>query len=204
MSCRSEVELARTGMGPYQDGQRRSTRRHRQGTPDTGLVGDERPTGRGGFRQVLLSPEASGSGSGYEGRRTTGSVARPVSEGFRHCFERDVTEGRSMSWYIDLDEGNLEDEITLGPIRNVDCRRAHKHSRMPPPDRDRTGSSHSRKASSSSGWQTRSVSEQTPTNSDFVDIWSAGTNPSPRAWNRGRQWAHDQRKHFESDRHRFG
>jgi hypothetical protein len=73
-----------------------------------------------------------------------------VSEGFRHCFERDVTEGRSMSWYIDLDEGNLEDEITLGPIRNVDCRRARKHSRTPPPDRDRTGSSHSRKASSSS------------------------------------------------------
>jgi hypothetical protein len=31
-----------------------------------------------------------------------------------------------MSWYIDLDEGNLEDEITLGPIRNVDCRRSHK------------------------------------------------------------------------------
>src|ERR1700722_2554523 len=57
---RSEVELARTGMGPYQDGRLRSTRRHRQGTPDTGLVGDERPTGRGGFRQVLLSPEASG------------------------------------------------------------------------------------------------------------------------------------------------
>jgi len=25
-----------------------------------------------------------------------------MSEGFRHCFERDVTEGRSMSWYIDL------------------------------------------------------------------------------------------------------
>jgi hypothetical protein len=40
-----------------------------------------------------------------------------------------------MSWYIDLDEGNLEDEITLGPIRNVDCRRAHKHSRTLPPDR---------------------------------------------------------------------
>jgi hypothetical protein len=74
-----------------------------------------------------------------------------VSEGFRHCFERDVTEGRSMSWYIDLDEGNLEDEVTLGPIRNVDCRQAHKHSRTPPPDRDRTGSSHTRKASSSSG-----------------------------------------------------
>jgi hypothetical protein len=49
----------------------------------------------------------------------TGSVARPVSEGFRHCCEHDVTEGRSVSWYIDLDEGNLEDEITLGPIRNV-------------------------------------------------------------------------------------
>ena len=73
-----------------------------------------------------------------------------MSEGFRHCFERDVTEGMSMSWYIDLDEGNLEDEITLGPIRNVDCRRAHKHSRTLPPDRDRTGSSQ-RKASSSSG-----------------------------------------------------
>jgi hypothetical protein len=55
-----------------------------------------------------------------------------------------------MSWY-DLDEGTLEDEITLGSIRNVDCRRVHKHSRTPPPDRDRTGSSHSRKASSSSG-----------------------------------------------------
>jgi hypothetical protein len=47
-----------------------------------------------------------------------------------------VTEGRSISWYIDLDERNLEDGITLGPIRNVDCRRAHKHSRTPPPDRD--------------------------------------------------------------------
>ena len=46
-----------------------------------------------------------------------------MSEGFRHYFERAVTDGRSMSWYIDLDEGNLEDEITLGPIRNVDCRR---------------------------------------------------------------------------------
>ena len=55
-----------------------------------------------------------------------------MSEGFRHCFERDVTEGRSMSWYIDLDEGNLEDEITLGPIPNVDFRRAHRHSRTPP------------------------------------------------------------------------
>ena len=62
-----------------------------------------------------------------------------------------MTDGRSMSWYIDIDEGKLEDEITLGPIPNVDCRHAHKHSRTPPPDRDRTGSSHSRKASSSSG-----------------------------------------------------
>jgi hypothetical protein len=53
-----------------------------------------------------------------------------------------------MSWYIDLDEGNLEDEITLGSTRNVDCRRAHKHSRAPPPDRDQTGSSHSRSSSS--------------------------------------------------------
>ena len=45
------------------------------------------------------------SGSGYEGRRTTGSVARPMSESFRHCFEGAVTEGGSMSWYIDIDEG---------------------------------------------------------------------------------------------------
>jgi hypothetical protein len=29
---------------------------------------------------------------------------------------------------------------------------------------------------------------QTPTNNDFVDIWSAGTNPSPPALNCGRQW----------------
>ena len=39
-----------------------------------------------------------------------------MSEGFRHCFERDVTEGRSMSWYIDIDEGKLEDEAMLGSI----------------------------------------------------------------------------------------
>ena len=35
-----------------------------------------------------------------------------MSEGFRHCFERAVTDGRSMSWYIDIDEGKLEDEIS--------------------------------------------------------------------------------------------
>jgi hypothetical protein len=40
-----------------------------------------------------------------------------VSEDFRHCFERDVTEGWSMSWYFDIDEGRLEDEITLGRVR---------------------------------------------------------------------------------------
>jgi hypothetical protein len=111
-----------------------------------------------------------------------------VSEGFGHCFERDVTE----------------DEITLGPIRmwlavgpisirvrglRTATERAAVIQEAPRP---------------AAVWQTRSVSEQTPTNSDFIDIWSAGTNPSPWAWNRGRQWAHDQRKHFESDRHRLG
>jgi hypothetical protein len=64
-------EVKSNSLGPrwvYQDGRRRSTRRHRQGTPDTGLVADERPTSSGGFRQVFLSPEASGSGSCYDGR----------------------------------------------------------------------------------------------------------------------------------------
>ena len=35
-----------------------------------------------------------------------------MSEGFRHCFERAVIDGRSMSRYIDIDEGKLEDEIS--------------------------------------------------------------------------------------------
>ena len=78
-------------------------------------------------------------------------------------------------------------------LRDVDCRRPISIRVRRRPDRDRTGGSHSRNASSSSGrgWQTRSVLEQTPTNSDFVVIRSAGTNPSPPALNRGRQWAHD-------------
>ena len=98
-----------------------------------------------------------------------------MSEGFRHCFERDVTEGRSMSWYIDLDEGNLEDEITLGPIPNVDCRHAHKHSRTPPPDRDRTGSSHSRKASKLQRIVTSSISGQ-PERIRVLGLGIAGAN----------------------------
>ena len=35
-----------------------------------------------------------------------------MSESFRHCFEGAVTEGGSMSWYIDIDEGKLEGEIS--------------------------------------------------------------------------------------------
>ena len=35
-----------------------------------------------------------------------------MSEGFRHCFERGVTGGGSMSWYIDIDDGKLEGEIS--------------------------------------------------------------------------------------------
>lgn len=62
-----EVELPRTGWGPHQDGRLRRARRYRQGAPDPGLVGDERRADRGSFRKILLSPEASESGSGDEG-----------------------------------------------------------------------------------------------------------------------------------------
>jgi len=37
-----------------------------------------------------------------------------VSEGFRHCFVRDVTEDRSMSWYIDLGQPERIRVLGLG------------------------------------------------------------------------------------------
>jgi NAD(P)-dependent dehydrogenase (short-subunit alcohol dehydrogenase family) len=55
------------GWGPHQDGRRRRARRPPQGAPDPGLAGNERRAGRGRFRTVFLSPEASGPGSGDEG-----------------------------------------------------------------------------------------------------------------------------------------
>jgi hypothetical protein len=55
-----------------------------------------------------------------------------VSEGFRRCFERAVTDGRSMSWYIDIDEGSWKMRSVGIYLRDVDCRRAHKHSRTTP------------------------------------------------------------------------
>jgi hypothetical protein len=96
-----------------------------------------------------------------------------VSEGFRHCFERDVTEGRSMSWCIDLDEGNLEDEAMLGlspgcGFSSGPWAFAYAAFRTA----TERGGSHSRNASSSPAavWQTRSLLVQNPTNSDFVAI----------------------------------
>ena len=62
-----------------------------------------------------------------------------MSEDFRHCFERDVTEGWSMSWYFDIDEGRLEDEAMSGSISGMRIVvgsisiRARRR-----PDRDRT------------------------------------------------------------------
>jgi hypothetical protein len=64
-------------------------------------------SGRYFFHQKLRDPDPA-----TKGRRTTGSVARPMSESFRHCFEGAVTEGGSMSWYSDIDEGKLEGEIS--------------------------------------------------------------------------------------------
>ena len=59
-----------------------------------------------------------------------------MSEGFRHCFERAVTEGGSMSWYIDIDEGKLEGEISWDVSPDVDCRRPNSSCVR---HRDRTG-----------------------------------------------------------------
>ena len=81
--------------------------------------------------------------------------------------------------------------------RDVDFRRANRHSRTPPTGPRQNGRSQSGNASSLSGrrWQTRSLLEQTPTNSDFVDIWSAGTNPSSSGFELRAPMGARQRKH---------
>jgi NAD(P)-dependent dehydrogenase (short-subunit alcohol dehydrogenase family) len=105
-------------------------------------------SGRYFFHQKLRDPDPATR------RRTTGSIARPVSEDFRHCFERAVTGGRSMSWYIDIDEGRLEDE-NLSPGCGLPPGPMSIRARLP--YRDRIHGSHSRKASSSSGRRTANV-----------------------------------------------
>jgi hypothetical protein len=94
--ARSEGELARTGMGPYQDGRRRSTRRHRQGTPDTGLVGDERPTGAAVSGKYFFH-RSFGIRIRLRRRSNDMICCSTCVGGFRHCFERAVTGGRLVS-----------------------------------------------------------------------------------------------------------